>query len=78
MPYGPDGQWRPSDPGALAKLVCDIATGEQDELYAPPEGYQQERSLLARRGGKARAEKLTSERRREIASKGGKAKGGRG
>lgn len=56
MPYGPDGQWRPSDRGALAKLICDIATGEQDELYAPPDDYYRDRSLLARRGGKARAE----------------------
>ena len=77
MPYGPNGQWRPSDPGALAKLVCDIATGEQDELYAPPDAYYQERALLARRGGKARAEKLSPERRSEIAAQGGKAKAGR-
>ena len=37
MPYGPQGQWRPADPGARARLVCDIATGESPEVYGPPE-----------------------------------------
>ena len=74
MPYGPSGQWRPADPGACAKLVCDIATGESPELYAPPDDYRRERALRAEQGGKARAEKLAPERRSEIAAKGGKAR----
>ena len=74
MPYGPSGQWRPDDPGACARLVCDIATGERAEVYAPPEDYQEGRVSLAEQGGKARAEKLDPERRSEIAAKGGKAR----
>ena len=73
MPYGPQGQWRPADPGACARLVCDIATGESLEVYAPPDEHQRERALLAAEGGKARADKLAPERRSEIAAEGGKA-----
>ena len=75
MPYGPQGQWRPSDPGALARLVVDIATGQQKDPTSPPPGHQGQRRVLARIGGKARAEKLTPKQRREIASKAAKAKG---
>ena len=62
MSYGPSNQWRPADPGTCAKLVCDIATGESPELYAPPDDYRRERELRAKQGGKARAEKLAPER----------------
>lgn len=58
---------RPTDVTQNAKLVCDMLTGEaendKDEILHPrepePEGRQ--------RSGRARAEALTPERRREIA-----------
>ena len=60
MPYGPNGQWRPADPGACAKLVCDISTGDSPEVYAPPPQSEDERRFAAMRaskGGRAKAAK---------------------
>jgi hypothetical protein len=57
---------RPRDPIALAKLIGDIATGqvqEQEETSA-----EQLARDTGRKGGKARAKKLTPEERSEIAS----------
>jgi hypothetical protein len=59
---------RPRDPAQLAKLMVDIATGAvQDE----PESDKGPMSALGRfgglKGGRARADKLSSERRVEIA-----------
>ena len=71
MPTGPNGQWRPTEPGACARLVCDIATGESPEVYAPPAAQVAKRAALARQGGQARAQKLTPEQRSEIAASGG-------
>lgn len=63
---------RPRDPLELAKLIGDIATG-QTEDKAPDEGKNPaavERGQAGGlKGGKARAEKLTPEQRREIAQK---------
>jgi len=63
---------RPRDPNQLAKLVVDIATGEeQDE--PTDEGKNPAAVELGRlgglKGGKARAEKLTPEQRSAIAKK---------
>lgn len=56
---------RPRDPNQLAKLVVDIATGEVEE---PDETPQAKRARKAgKRGGPARANKLTPEQRSEIA-----------
>ena len=74
MPYGPNGQWRPADPGACARLVCDIATGKSPEVYAPPVEHVAKRAALAQQGGEARAQKLTPERLSEIAASGGMAR----
>lgn len=54
---------RPRDTNELAKLIVDLATGEAEEA---PEKDASARSL-GRRGGKARAAKLTSRERSEIA-----------
>ena len=70
MPKGPSGQWRPVGDNECAALVCKISLGESPEMYAPPAPTEErKRTFLARasKGGKARAEKLTPERRREIA-----------
>ncbi len=56
---------RPRDPVELAKLVGDIATGQvQDEV---DDGKDDAAAALGRKGGKARAAKLTKEQREEAA-----------
>jgi hypothetical protein len=65
MPRGPRGEKRPADVIGAAVMVAKIATGEVAEnpsLDAPA-------SQFGRKGGKARAKKLTPEKRREIARK---------
>lgn len=62
----------PRDPMQRAKMVIDLATGETDPL--PPERKKDPASVeLGRQGGliggKRRAEKLSPERRSEIARK---------
>lgn len=62
---------RPRDPIALAKLIGDIATGQV--VDAVDDGKDQVAAGLGRlgglKGGKARAKKLSPERRSEIARK---------
>jgi hypothetical protein len=62
---------RPRDSNQLAKLLVDIATGEQKDPLLTPDGKNAAAVMLGRRGGlkggAARAEKLTAEQRREIA-----------
>ena len=63
---------RPKDPNQRAKMIVDIATGEITEPN-PKEGKNPAAVELGRlgglKGGKARADKLSPERRREIAQK---------
>ena len=69
MPKGPQGQWRPADPVACAVHVGRIATGEIQETHeAPRRKDPVGDSRRASEGGKARATKLTADRRREIAA----------
>ena len=77
MPKGPQGQWRPAGDNECAALVCRIATGESPEVFEPPEPTPDQRAKASRRasaGGRARAESLTPERRREIAASGAAAR----
>jgi hypothetical protein len=66
---------RPRDPAQLAKLIVDIATGEVDETVADSTKSGDDKALAALgrigglKGGRARAEKLTPEQRREIAQR---------
>ena len=66
---------RPRDFAQRAKMVVDIATGEVEDREPTPEeqGKDPAAVSLGRRGGlkggKARAEKLTAKRRKEIARK---------
>ncbi|MBI4723794.1 MAG: RNA-binding protein [Rhodomicrobium sp.] len=71
MPKGPKGEKRPADVIASAVKVMKIATGEIEEDYAKPESEGKDAAAvsLGKRGGKARAEKMTPERRAEIAKK---------
>jgi hypothetical protein len=54
---------RPRDPVALAKLIGDIATGQAEDKRNPAAVE------LGQKGGRARASKLTKERRADIARK---------
>jgi hypothetical protein len=64
---------RPRDANQLAKSIVDIATGEVEDREPTPEeqGKDPAAVSLGRRGGikggKARAEKLSAARRKEIA-----------
>ena len=68
MPTGPKGQKRPADAVGLAVMVAKIATGQATDTYED-DGKDKAAQALGRKGGKARAEKMTPERRREIAKK---------
>jgi hypothetical protein len=58
---------RPRDPNQLAKLIADIATGEaENQAVAQPKPKGSAGGLV---GGKARAQALTPEQRKEIARK---------
>lgn len=66
-----DGKKRPKDTNQLAKLITDIATGEsedKDESGKNPAAVALGR-LGGKKGGKARADKLTPEQRQAIAKK---------
>ena len=63
MPKGPRGEKRPADAVSRAVMVAKIATGEvEDERELSSAAAE-----LGRKGGKARAEKMSPERRAEIA-----------
>lgn len=65
MPKGPRGEKRPADAIGRAVMVARIATGEvEDEPDLSSAAAE-----LGRKGGKKRAEKMTPERRSEIAKK---------
>ncbi len=73
MPKGPKGEKRPADVIGAAVKVAQIATGEvEDEI--PDEGKNKAAQELGRKGGKARAAKLTEEQRSEIAKKAAKSR----
>ena len=54
---------RPRDPNQLAKLILDLATGQEEEQPIKDAGAQARGST----GGRARAANVSPERRSEIA-----------
>ncbi len=68
MPKGPKGEKRPSDVVSNAIKIARIATGEEEEELTE-DGKDAAAVSLGRKGGKARAERMTAERRAEIAKK---------
>ena len=62
---------RPRDPAQLAKLMIDIASGEVEDREPTPEerGKDPAAAALGRKGGRARANKLSDARRQEIAKR---------
>ena len=73
MPRGPKGQKRPADVIGNAVKVMRIATGEEEEEEEyEDDGKDPAAKALGAKGGKARAAKLTPERRSEIAKEAAK------
>lgn len=72
---------RPRDPNQLAKLIADIATGEQTDRMVTDDGRDLAAVLLGRlgglKGGRARADSLSPERRKQIAEKAAQARWGK-
>jgi hypothetical protein len=66
MPKGPQGRKRPADVIGNAIKVARIATGEEVEALTE-DGKDKAAVSLGKRGGKARAEKLSPARRKKIA-----------
>ncbi len=69
MPKGPKGEKRPADVIANAVRVMEIATGQREEELEVDDGKDKAAQVMGRKGGKARAESMTPERRAEIAKK---------
>ena len=67
MPKGPRGEKRPADVVGVAVMVGRIATGEIEDNPTPPDKAHHSRG--GKKGGAARAAKLTPEERSEIAKK---------
>lgn len=65
MPRGPQGQKRPADSIGCAVMVGRLATGEITEILKEASG----KARSGKAGAKARAEKMSPERRREIAQR---------
>ena len=70
------------DPMQLAKMIADIATGEiEDKAPDPYEGKNPHTvemgKLRGKKGGPARAKKLSSKKRSEIAKKAAKVRWGK-
>ena len=69
MPRTPKGHKRPADVIGNAVTVMKVATGEIDESKQTEDGKSKAAVELGRKGGKARASKLSLRQRRQIAKK---------
>ena len=72
---------RPRDPVQLGKLIGDILTGQvEDRVPTPPEDPNKDPAAVALgrkgglKGGRARADSLSSDERKKIAAKAAKAR----
>jgi hypothetical protein len=77
MPRGPKGERRPADVNARAVMIARIATGEIADAPAD-DGKDPAAKALGKKGGVARAAKMTPERRAEIAKKAAESRWTRG
>jgi hypothetical protein len=68
MPRGPKGERRPADVIGNAVHVMRVLTGDEVEIVED-DGKDPAAKALGRKGGAARAAKMTPERRAEIARK---------
>ena len=67
MPKGPKGQKRPADVISNAVTVMKIATGEIEESGQTEDGKSKAAVELGRKGGQARASKLSKKQRSDVA-----------
>ncbi len=74
MPIGPKGERRPANPIEAGIMVARIAVGDIEEEYEEQPTPTPNRAKGGRKGGKARADALTPERRSEIAAQGAAAR----
>ncbi len=78
MPRGPKGQKRPADVIGAAIQIAKIATREiEEDLGETEDGRDKAAVALGRKGGAARAAKLSKKRRAEIAREAAKKRWGR-
>ena len=73
MPERSSNSKRPRDPNQLAKLIVDMSTDEAPKTTSEPSPEKNAAAVAlgrlgGKKGGKARADKLTAEQRREIAT----------
>ena len=73
MPKGPKGEKRPADVIGAAVKVMQIATGEIEEDI-DDDGKDKAAVALGRKGGKARAERMSPKQRIAIAKKAAQAR----
>jgi len=73
MPKGPKGEKRPADVIGNAVKVMRIAAGEEQDEKTD-DGKDKAAVSLGRRGGKARAKKISKEERSRIAKKAARAR----
>ena len=76
MPKGPKGEKRPADVIGAAIKVARIATGDDEDAPVTPESEGKDAAAVSmgKRGGKARAAKLSPEKRAEIAKNAAKSR----
>jgi hypothetical protein len=65
---------RPRDPNQLARLIVDIAVGEKEDLTSAKKRKPSPKRSGGLKGGRARANHLSSEQRQEIARLAAKAR----
>jgi len=74
MPKGPQGQKRPADVIGNAVHVMRIATGEVEEDVKTPSKRAMTAAEMGKKGGEARADKLSKRKLKEIARAAAKAR----
>lgn len=74
MPKGPQGQKRPGDAIGAAVKSMRILTGEEAETTAPDRAASEIGRKGGKKGGKARAAKLTPKQRTAAAKKAARAR----
>jgi len=76
MPAKTPAKRPPRDVNELAKYIVDVTTGEEDKIEPPKKNPAAVAlaALGASKGGKARAKKLSSKKRRTIAQKAARAR----
>lgn len=75
MPKGPKGEKRPADVVGNAVKIMRIATGDEDDPVED-DGKDPAAKAMGKKGGAARAKKLSAEQRSDIAKRAAKKRWG--